>query len=209
MADKKDLIVEGFFFGSFDDAKQANKEIKNAQYLNERVSTMSTKQKKALYDKMLDEKVFNTPVGWEYLKYLRASIIEEGIDETLVRPIPLYITFTSKNDDNKDYSHIAKMKIIPKKSELITLREKNRIKTIAIIALAIMVILMFVIAKTSSSPNIINYKTNILNQYSAWENELNSKEEELRERERQIQQKENELNVSINDEEEMNEDISG
>jgi len=209
MADKKDLIVEGFFFGSFDDAKQANKEIKNAQYLNERVNTMSSKQKKALYDKMLDEKVFNTPVGWEYLKYLRASIIEEGIDETLVRPIPLYITFTSKNDDNKDYSHIAKMKIIPKKSELITLREKNRIKTIAIIALAIMVILMFVIAKTSSSPNIINYKTNILNQYSAWENELNSKEEELRERERQIQQKENELNVSINDEEEMNEDISG
>lgn len=209
MADKKDLIVEGFFFGSYDDAKQANKEIKNAQYLDQRVNTMSSKQKLALYDKMLDEKVFNTPVGWEYLKYLRASLIEEGVDESLIRPIPLYITFTGKNDDGKEYSHIAKMKIAPQKSELNSLKEKNRIMLIAILVLIGMVISMFVITTKSSTPNIINYKTAILNQYSEWEEELKEKEADLRQRERRVQELEGSLEVDNTSEVDSYEDFSG
>lgn len=182
MADKNDLIIEGYYFGSFDDAKQANKEIKNAQYLNERVHSMTVTQKKALYDKMLDEKVFNTPVGWEYLKYLRKCIIEEGISEDNLRPIPLYVTFTSKNDDN-NLEHIAKMYVKPKKGEIKRLNERIRISLLINIFLVIIVIAMFAITMNSSSPNIINYKKAIVNEYSEWEQELKDKESELKERE--------------------------
>lgn len=182
MADKNDLIIEGYYFGSFDDAKQANKEIKNAQYLNERVHSMTVTQKKALYDKMLDEKVFNTPVGWEYLKYLRKCIIEEGISEDNLRPIPLYVTFTSKNDDN-NLEHIAKMYVKPKKGEIKRLNERIRISLLINIFLVIIVIAMFAITMNSSSPNIINYKKAIVNEYSEWEKELKDKESELKERE--------------------------
>ena len=182
MADKNDLIIEGYYFGSFDDAKQANKEIKNAQYLNERVHSMTVTQKKALYDKMLDEKVFNTPVGWEYLKYLRKCIIEEGISEDNLRPIPLYVTFTSKNDDN-NLEHIAKMYVKPKKGEIKRLNERIRISLLVNIFLVIIVIAMFAITMNSSSPNIINYKKAIVNEYSEWEQELKDKESELKERE--------------------------
>ena len=182
MADKNDLIIEGYYFGSFDDAKQANKEIKNAQYLNERVHSMTVTQKKALYDKMLDEKVFNTPVGWEYLKYLRKCIIEEGISEDNLRPIPLYVTFTSKNDDN-NLEHIAKMYVKPKKGEIKRLNERIRISLLVNIFLVIIVIAMFAITMNSSSPNIINYKKAIVNEYSEWEQELKDKESELKKRE--------------------------
>lgn len=182
MADKNDLIIEGYYFGSFDDAKQANKEIKNAQYLNERVHSMTVTQKKALYDKMLDEKVFNTPVGWEYLKYLRKCIIEEGISEDNLRPIPLYVTFTSKNDDN-NLEHIAKMYVKPKKGEIKRLNERIRISLLINIFLVIIVIAMFAITMNSSSPNIINYKKAIVNEYSEWEQELKDKESELKKRE--------------------------
>ena len=182
MADKNDLIIEGYYFGSFDDAKQANKEIKNAQYLNEIVHSMTVTQKKALYDKMLDEKVFNTPVGWEYLKYLRKCIIEEGISEDNLRPIPLYVTFTSKNDDN-NLEHIAKMYVKPKKGEIKRLNERIRISLLINIFLVIIVIAMFAITMNSSSPNIINYKKAIVNEYSEWEQELKDKESELKKRE--------------------------
>ena len=141
--------------------------------------------------------------------YLRNSIIEEGIDESLVRPIPLYITFSNKNDDAKDYSHIAKMKIVPKKSELSTLKEKNTAMLIAILFLVIMVIAMFVITTKSSTPNIINYKTAVLNQYSAWEEELKDKEADLKQRERRVQELENSLGVENTSEVDSYEDFSG
>lgn len=182
MAEKEELIVGGYYFGSFDDAKQATKEIKNAEYLNERVNSMNLKQKKAIYDKMLDEKVFKTPVGWEYLKYLRNMLEEEGMDMNEIRPIPLYMTFTS-NRDNNDYSHVAKFHVRTGKSELIKLRERSNIYIIVILILIVLVISMFGITLTSSTPNIINYKTVIVDQYSSWEEELNKKERELNERE--------------------------
>ena len=191
MADKDDLIVDGFFFGSFDDAKQANKEIKNANYLNERVVTMNTRQKKALYDKILDDKVFSTPVGWEYLRYLRNSLIEEGITEEELRPIPLYLTFTSSSSDNNKMEHIAKMYVKPNKKDLLNKTKYNlRISVFINILLIVIVIAMFIITMNSSSPNIINYKTTILNQYSEWEQNLQKKEKELNEKEKALEEKE-------------------
>ena len=199
MANKEDLIIEGYYFGSFDDAKQAKREIKNAQYLNERVDVMNLKQKLALYNKMLDEKVFSTPVGWEYLKYLRGLLLEEGIIEEELRPIPLYITFTSKNDEN-EYSHIAKLHVKPGKSELEKTKNNYKISLIFNILFVLLIIAMFAITMNSTTPNIINYKTVIVDQYSSWEQDLRQREEAVKEKEKQL---------NINSTEKMYEDISG
>lgn len=190
MANKDDLIIDGYFFGSYDDAKQANKEIKNARYLEERVASMSARQKKALYDKMLDEKVFNTPVGWEYLKYLRKRMIDEGISEDDIRPIPLYVTLTTKNQDDKDYSHIAKMHVNTGKSYMSKIKEQLKWSVVVNVFLVIIVLAMFFIAMNSSSPNIINYKTVILDEYATWEQELKDREDKIAEKERQLSGKE-------------------
>lgn len=187
MAEKEELIVGGYYFGSFDDAKQAQREIKNSEYLNDRVMSMNLKQKKAIYDKMLDEKVFKTPVGWEYLKYLRNLLEEDGMDMTQVRPIPLYITFTSKQD-NKSYDHVARFHVNTGKSEFIKLKERSNVYLMVIFVLIVLVIGMFGITLTSSTPNIINYKTLIVDQYSSWEEALNQKEAELNEREKALKE---------------------
>ena len=57
MPDRSDLIVGGYFFGSFEDSAIAQKELKNAKYLEERLNSMRPSQMKSVYDKMLDEKV--------------------------------------------------------------------------------------------------------------------------------------------------------
>ncbi len=183
MPNKEDLLVGGYFFGSYDDANQAKRELKNAQYLEERVNSMNAKQLKAVYDKMLDEKMFSTPVGWEYLKYVQERLKAEGISENEIRPIPLYATFTSSSKDNNEYSHIAKMHI--KNNRAVVPRLKNQLKTSVLvnIALIVLVIVMFVITLNSSNPNILNYKQAITDEYASWEQELTERENALKEKE--------------------------
>ena len=188
MAERSDLIVGGFFFGSFDDAKTAQKELKNAKYLDERLSSMRPAQMKAVYDKMLDEKMFTTPVGWEYLKYLRGRIVENGVSEDELRPIPLYVNFSAQKDDilDKNFDHIAREHVRPSQRRR-SIKDVLKISVIANIFLVILVILMFVITIKSDNPNILNYKEAVINEYASWEEELKAWEEELTEREKALE----------------------
>lgn len=189
MSERSDLIVGGFFFGSFDDAKIAQKELKNAKYLEERLSTMRPSQMKSVYDKMLDEKVFSTPVGWEYLKYLRGRVIESGVDEGELRPIPLYVNFSAQklDESEKNSDHIAREHIRPSARRKTSLKDALRISIIVNIFLFVLVAVMFLITIKSDNPNILNYKEAIINQYASWEEELSAKEAELKERENALE----------------------
>lgn len=183
MSDKNELEVGGYRFGSFEDAKAAAREMKNAQYLDERVASMSLKQLEAVYNRMLDQKVFNTPVGWEYLKFLRTQMENAGMDTDSLRPISLYTTFVTDKLDNKSYEHVAKMYVKPSKTELQKTKKSFKISVLLNFLLVILVIAMFVITLSSPSPNILNYKTALENKYASWEQNLTERENALREKE--------------------------
>ena len=189
MADRNELIVGGYYFGSFDDARLAEKEIKNAKYLEERTQSMNVKQMKAVYDKMIDEKMFSTPVGWEYLKFLKERLVENGISEEDIRPIPLYCNFISQKRDilaPKD-DHIAKRSIRPSKKRERGIKDALRTSVLLNVILFVLVIAMFIITLKSDNPNILNYKQAITNEYSAWEQELTDRENAVREREKALE----------------------
>ena len=57
------------------------------------------------------------------------------------------------------------------------------------IILVIVIIAMFVILKTSSNPNILNYEVTIQNRYAQWQQELQSEEESLKAREQELNNK--------------------
>ncbi|MCR4850917.1 MAG: hypothetical protein K5870_06625 [Lachnospiraceae bacterium] len=189
MPDRSDLIVGGYFFGSFEDSAIAQKELKNAKYLEERLNSMRPSQMKSVYDKMLDEKVFSTPVGWEYLKYLRGRVVQSGIDESEIRPIPLYINFSAQKEDSTDRpgDHIARERIRPSSRRRNTVKDILKISVIANVFLLILVILMFVITIKSDNPNILNYKEAIINEYASWEEELDAREEAIKEKEKELE----------------------
>jgi hypothetical protein len=52
--------------------------------------------------------------------------------------------------------------------------------------LIILVIVMFYIAATGETDNIINYKRNVTNRYSSWEQELTDREKKVREAEKRL-----------------------
>ena len=83
MEDRKELVVGGYRFDRLSDASEAALEIEKATYFEQRISGRSPENMLAIYDKVLDERIFVTPVGWEYLKFLQARLKEEGIDAVL------------------------------------------------------------------------------------------------------------------------------
>ena len=74
MTDNNDFFAEGYHFGSLEDAEQARTEKKKAEYFEERLNGKNTKNILAVYDKILDERIFETPVGWEYVKQLQQEL---------------------------------------------------------------------------------------------------------------------------------------
>ncbi len=54
------------------------------------------------------------------------------------------------------------------------------------VLLAAAVIAMFVMALSSSQPNILNYRTTILNEYASWQQDLAEREQIIREKEREL-----------------------
>lgn len=182
MADKTDYFAQGYNFATEEDAKQAQLERKKAVYFESKLINRSAQNMLSVYDTILDEKVFLTPTGWEYLKKLQEKLRLLGIEEEKIRPIPMYVTFVHNNDDGT----VVKQRVKPTKKRDKE-KEKFRISVIINIVLAIMVAAMFAISLNSNNPNILNYKKNIENEYAAWEQELTQREKEVRIKEAQLE----------------------
>lgn len=185
MTDNNDFFAEGYHFGSLEDAEQARTEKKKAEYFEEKLNGKNTKNILAVYDKILDERIFETPVGWEYVKQLQQELRQLGVPEERIRPIPLYVTFAHKEQSTMEA--LVRERVKPSR-KISPDRKKLRTSVIVNIFLGVLVVAMFVITLKSDNPNILNYKKAIVNQYAAWE-------QELMEREKLVRQKETELGL--------------
>ncbi len=181
MEEKTDFYVAGYCFASIEDAKQAQKEEKEASYFESKLRGKEVQNILAAYDNILDEKVFKTPVGWEYLKRLQDKIREMGMEEDYIRPIPMYISYV--HDEGEQFNTRQRVQPIQKKEDG---AGKLRLSVFFNILLAIMVAVMFMIAVSSENPNILNYETTIINKYASWSQELTERENKVREKEAEL-----------------------
>ncbi len=181
LTDKTDYYVEGYRFGSLEDAQQAQMEQKKAAYFESRLEGKNAQNILAVYDKILDEKIFVTPVGWAYLKQLQEELHALGVEEEQIRPIPMYIIF--KHDVDEEVR--VKQRIVPTRKRDKS-NDKFRISLLVNIILAILVLAMFGITLKSDNPNILNYRKAIINEYAAWEQELTEREEQIRQKEAEL-----------------------
>lgn len=181
--EKDVFLVEGYHFNSLADAELAKEELKKAEYFEGRITGRSAQNLMTVYDKVLDEKVFITPVGWEYLKILQQKLREAGVPEENIRPIPMYQSFKYRvSDEVSAYAVPQRIRPAKKKKEV----DKFQISVIANIFLAILVLAMFIVTLKSDNPNIINYKRTLVNQYASWDQELTEREQAIREKEREL-----------------------
>ena len=184
MSDREDLWVNGYCFGSLQDAKEARNESQTIAYFKEKTRGRTAGNFLALYDKLLDEKVFKTPVGWEYLKQLQEEILKSDISPDQVRPITLYTGFTYRVQEDAQKAAMRQAEAIAQRKEKKDYR--FRVSLCVNFLLAVLVAGMFLITLKSDNPNILNYKQVLTNQYASWEQNLTERENRIREKEQEL-----------------------
>lgn len=170
------LIVDGFSFEDEDLLKEAKKEAEGVRYMKARVNLQYPDRVLQIYQKMIAQNMFQTQVGYAYLRELQDYLhtMPQVSDED-VPPIPVRAT----------------VKVSDAAGTTEALREENRKSrrafrwSVAVNFFAAAVILvMFAIAMSSSSPTVLNYENELQNKYAAWEQELSEREAAVSQKER-------------------------
>ena len=91
---QREHVVSGFAFYSEKDAGLAEQERQKIAYLDKHIDHADMQSVLAIYKKALEDRVFRTPVGLEYLRELQGELRarEEELGEE-VPPIPLWTSF--------------------------------------------------------------------------------------------------------------------
>lgn len=184
MTQKDEYQVDGYLFISKEDRDLALEEKQKIDYFEEKTRGKNKAMLMNLYDSILDQKLFKTPIGFEYLRKLREELMADGYEESSIRPIPFYRNFSYKTGEEMDASYV-KRRVKPSDR-----KEKKagylQISVCFNLLLTLLVIIMFVITVRSDNPNILNYKNQILNEYASWEQELTERENKVREKEKEL-----------------------
>lgn len=185
----KKHMAGGYEFNTKEDAQLAKDELNAIKYVSAKTNTKDPKQVYNLYNKIIERKLFSTQIGMNYLKQLQTFLYKSSeIPNDKIQPIPINADTQEALDKRKEQ--------IEFKSELRNLSiqvakyRNNFIRAMVLnIILVIVIIAMFVILKTSSNPNILNYEVTIQNRYAQWQQELQSEEESLKAREQELNNK--------------------
>lgn len=179
---KPEIVVGGYEFVSENDAQKGQMDLSKIKLLEARAKVSRPNEIKAVYEKAIENKIFKTPIGWGYLMDLRKKLLESGMKEEDLIPIPLNVSITRHSAmDNLS----ARQRMLPDPSK----KESpfKRIFPIVLnVVLAILVVIMFLIAASGENDNIINYKRNVTNRYSGWEQDLTEREKAVREAEKRL-----------------------
>ncbi len=183
MADKTDWIVEGFQFGTEQDANLAKNEKLRVERLEERLDYQSLEMVYAVYKKAVENRVFKTPVGYEFLKKLQRILKENPDFEYEVEEIPIQGVYSLRESANPTVERIKASQKKPKPAKkTVGLRASLFINVVLMLLIA----LMFYISMTSTNPTVLNYERAVQNKYAEWERELSERENAVREKEREL-----------------------
>ncbi len=172
-------VVEGFSFSTEEEYQNALREQKAAAYLKKQMSGKSAKDILKVYQQLLDQDLFHTQVGYAFLYELnRALHRQSSLSDTDIPPIPTVVKkpTAEKTKDPKDI--------------LVNSRLAVKVRTLRVLVMILLavVVAMFGITLSGSTPTILDYETKLQDKYAAWEQDLSQREAALVKREAQLEQ---------------------
>ncbi len=190
MSEKKKITINGFVFTDEAEAEQAKKEAQGIHYVEERADMHHPETVLEIYNKMVKQELFETAVGYTYLKELQEYLIQNPtINNRDI--LPISVTHPMLEESLRKKLRISAKKESNEKKMLKKsdgYRKKYEITLFISVILAVSMIGMFIIASTSNSPTIINYENKLIDKYAAWEQELDEREAALNEREHTMEE---------------------
>lgn len=179
-------LLDGFIFLNDEDYELALSELEKIKYISEKLNKSNLEGVLQVYNKMAQGKIFVTPIGIEYLRELQRLLLNNPqIDDSRIAMVPVNLEIVGALRNSGKVEE-PKEKKEPEKKPRKSYKQQYKTSLIFSVAMAIVVIAMYVIALKSDYPNIINYRENILNEYSGWEQELREREQIVKDKELEL-----------------------
>lgn len=170
--------VEGFLFESKTQSEEAKKEAEGVRYIKEHTSLDNSEIVLKLYNRLISQELFRTPVGINFLCELRLMLLASEVKPEDIQPIPIPRSRTHRKMEPQQ----------PRKNY----KKLFHIAAALAVIFGISIVGMFFIMKISkNNVNIINYRNQIIDEYQGWEKELQEKEKFLEEWEAELTNQEN------------------
>lgn len=190
------MKVGGFEFADEKQAEQARKELEGIRYIKEQMDMENPDMVLQVYGKVIEEKLFQTPVGYCFLKELQEYLMAVPYvrNEDII-PIPLPDQYGSQakaadGKHSRQETQTPEKKEPEKQVERIEkhLDYKKRFYTLSVACciMLLTMLAMFAITLTSNNPNILNYENKLINKYENWQQELEERQQQLDEREQEL-----------------------
>lgn len=185
MAEKKEYLVDGFLFETEIEAKAAKNDENKIQMLDKKLNYDNFEAVSMVYNKALENHVFETIVGEVYLKKLQEHLIriKEPDSEFVIQPITIHSKLSMKKQvEEAKKEEKLKVRIAAGQKT----KEKLKYSVILNFALALIIVILFIITLKGENANILNYKNVITNKYASWEQDLQEREAKIREKEKEL-----------------------
>ena len=184
-----EISVGGFKFYSEEAAQEAKDELNAIQYISSKTNAKDPKQVYVLYNRIIDQDLFNTQVGMNYLKELQQFLyISKDIPNERIRPIPIEKNLSMTLKDRRiQMEHMTEFKEMQKQNN----KYKKNLSALIIVNILLIVVIigMTFITIFSKNTNVVNYEVNLQNKYASWEEQLQSEEQSINDREKALDRK--------------------
>lgn len=191
------------YFGQKKEAELAQREIEGTKYLRQKLDMENPNAVFSIYQNLIEQDLFETPVGYCFLKELRDYLLMiPAISNEEVLAIP--IRYPQTEEEEKKQKKEQKKEEQRKERQ----REKEKAKNkkeqkkegknykgrcqffmVTSLILLISVVSMMLLAATSDNVNILNYENKLIDKYSSWEQELEEREQAVKEQEQALEEK--------------------
>lgn len=182
---RNENMVGGFLFDNEAEAAQADKEIQGVRYIKEKADMDDPEMVLHIYNKMIQQSLFETVIGFSYLKELQEYLQSiPFIRKEEILPIPVsHPTLEASFRRMRRTETKRPPEKNPKKTANTDYKRRYQVTRALSIVLAVCVVAMFAITATANNTTILNYETELINKYEAWEQELSEREAAVLERE--------------------------
>lgn len=193
----------GFVFRTKKEAELAQREIEGTKYLRQKLDMENPNAVFSIYQNLIEQDLFETPVGYCFLKELRDYLLmipAISNEEVLVIPIRYPQTEEEEKKQKKEQKKEEQRKERQREKEKAKNKKEQKKEgknykgrcqffMVTSLILLISVVSMMLLAATSDNVNILNYENKLIDKYSSWEQELEEREQAVKEQEQALEEK--------------------
>ena len=192
----------GFVFRTKKEAELAQREIEGTKYLRQKLDMENPNAVFSIYQNLIEQDLFETPVGYCFLKELRDYLLmipAISNEEVLAIPIRYPQTEEEEKKQKKEQKKEERKERQKEKEKAKNRKEQKKegknykgrcqFFMVTSLILLISVVSMMLLAATSDNVNILNYENKLIDKYSSWEQELEEREQAVKEQEQALEEK--------------------